>query len=144
MMQEQAIRSFYNAVNAHDVPKILSCFTDEGQFNDKSTEQIFRGRNEIRGMIEVWLKGLPDMKLQVSNIIGDGDIYCVELSLLGTHNGPLGGPGGEISATGKRVNVPSCDVIRLKNGKIQSLNCYFASTVLLGQIGAMPSASQAA
>jgi hypothetical protein len=47
---------------------------------------------------------------------------------------------GEIPASGKKLNVPSCDVIQMKDGKIQSLNCYFEASVMMGQIGAMPSA----
>lgn len=139
MAQEQIIRSIYDAASSHDVQKFLSFFADDGQFNDKSSNHVYRGKNELRGMIENWLKALPDMKLQVSSVIGTGDVYCAELSVVGTHSGPFSGPGGEIPASGKKVNAPSCDVIRLKNGKIQSMNCYFALPVLLGQIGAMQS-----
>lgn len=138
MSPEKTIRSFYDAVSAHDVEKVLTFFADEGHFNDVSTQHDFKGKKELRGMVENWFKALPDIKLKVSNLIGSGDIYCTELAVVGTHTGPLaGGPAGVIPASGKKVNVPSCDVIRLKNGKIQSLNCYFAGNVLLGQIGAM-------
>jgi len=138
MNQEQVIRSFYDAVNRHDFEKLSSFFADNGEFRDISLEQVYRGRSEIRSMGESWLKAVPDMKLNVLNIFGSGDVYCVELSMAGTHKGPLEVPTGSIPATGKQINVPSCDVIRLKNGKIESLSCYFASTVLLSQIGAMP------
>ena len=137
MVQEQLIRSIYDAINSHDLNKFTSFFSADGQFKDISSEKVFRGKNEIRGMAEGWLKAFPDMKLQVSSIIGNGDSYSVELSLLGTHTGPLSGPEGEITATGKKVTVPSCDVFRLKNGKIYSLNCYFAANILMKQLGVL-------
>lgn len=144
MTQEQTIRSFYEAIGNHDVDKILTFFADDGQFNDKASEHVYRGKKEIRSMCEGWFKALPDVRMKVTNVIGSGDLYCAEFSLNGTHSGPFTGPAGEIPATGKKVNVPSCDVINFKNGKIQSLNCYFAATVLLGQIGALPGARKAA
>ena len=138
MAQEQLIRTFYDAINRRDLETFVSFFSDDGEFKDISTEESFRGKSDIRRMAETWFQALPDMKLQISNVIGSDDSYCAEIVVTGTHNGPFTLPQGSIPATGKKVSVPSCDVIRLKNGKIQSLNCYFAATVLLNQIGAMP------
>lgn len=144
MAQNQLIQSFYDSINSRDFEKFLSSFSDDGQFRDISTDRVYRGRNEMRQMAENWLKTFPDMKLQVSNVIGSGDDYCVELTMVGTHQGPLETPQGSIAPTGKRINVPSCDVIRIRNGKIHTLSCYFAATVLLSQIGAAPAVVQRA
>lgn len=135
MAQDQFIRSIYETVNSHNPQKFSALFTEDAKFIDKSSERIFKGRKQIEGMLEGWFKAFPDMKLQVSNIIGSGNTYCAELSVVGTHNGPLSGPSGEVPATGKKVNAPSCDVITLKNGKIQSLNCYFESAIMMNQLG---------
>jgi ketosteroid isomerase-like protein len=61
----------------------------------------------------------------------------VELSLNGTHKGPLALPAGIISATGKEMHAPCCDVFRLKDGKVQSFNCYTAATIMMGQLGVL-------
>ncbi|MGK5082722.1 ester cyclase [Bdellovibrionota bacterium FG-1] len=136
MNQEQLVRSFYDAMNSHNFEKFTSFFSDDGQFKDVSTDHVYRGKAEIRKMAEGWLKALPDMKFQVSNVIGSGDVLCAELSLVGTQTGPMQSPQGLLPASGKKINVPSCDIIRLKNGKIESLSCYYAATILLNQIGA--------
>ena len=52
------------------------------------------------------------------------DVVIVELSLNGTHKGPLELPKGIVPPSGKRMKAPCCDVFRLKNGKIQSFHCY--------------------
>lgn len=139
MAQEQLIRSLYDAVSNHDIEKFVSFFNENGEFKDISSDQVYRGKNEIRQMAEEWMKGFPDLKIQVSNLIGTGDTYCVEFTLVGTHKGTISGMQGDIPATGKKVNVPSCDVIRLSGGKVQSLSCYFAAPVMLNQLGIMPS-----
>jgi ketosteroid isomerase-like protein len=64
----------------------------------------------------------------------DGDTVVVELALQGTHKGPLKSPLGTIKPTGKRMDAPCCDVFRLKNGKIQSFNCYPSGTVIFAQL----------
>lgn len=139
MAQEQLVRSLYEAINTHNLQKFVSMFTDDGQFTDISSGKVYRGKDEIRGMMAGWLKAFPDVKINVSNILGSGDVYSVEFSVNGTHMGPLGEGENEIPASGKKINVPSVDVIHLKKEKIQSLNCYLAATIMMEQIGAMPS-----
>jgi len=36
------------------------------------------------------------------------------------------------------MDAPCCDVFRLKDGKIQSFNCYPSGTVMLAQLGLLP------
>jgi ketosteroid isomerase-like protein len=59
----------------------------------------------------------------------------VELSLNGTHKGPLELPAGTIPPTNKTMQTPCCDVFKIENGKIKSFHCYTAATILLGQLG---------
>ncbi|MCM2348663.1 MAG: ester cyclase [Bacteriovoracaceae bacterium] len=135
MANEQTIRSYYDIISKHDAKKFADLFAEDGVFNDKSTGQVYRGREAIRGMIEGWYNAFSDFKLKPDKIMGSGDNFTVELTATGTHDGELSGPSGDISATGKKVTVPSCDVIQLKGDQIQSVNCYYAAAVLMSQIG---------
>jgi ketosteroid isomerase-like protein len=60
-----------------------------------------------------------------------GDVIMVELSLNGTHRGPLVLPAGTISPTGQEIHAPCCDVFHLIDGKVKSFHCYAAGTILL-------------
>ncbi len=62
------------------------------------------------------------------------DMVIVQLSLNGTHNGPLALPNGSIPATGKKLKTPCADFFKLKNGKVEYFQCYTAATVLPAQI----------
>ncbi len=66
-----------------------------------------------------------------------GDVVVVELALQGTHGGPLWLPQGILPPTGNRMDAPSCDVFRLKNGRIQVFDCYPSGTVILAQQGVL-------
>jgi ketosteroid isomerase-like protein len=61
----------------------------------------------------------------------------VQLTLNGTHKGPLALPAGTIPATGKKMSTPCCDVFKIRDGKVASFDCYTAATILLGQIGVL-------
>jgi steroid delta-isomerase-like uncharacterized protein len=135
---QQFVQGFYDSISNRDMNQFLAFFNDDAQFRVMSSEDTYRGKNEIREMAEEWLNAFPDGKFQVQKVFGSGDSIGVETTFVGTHQGPLQGPMGEIPATGKRVNVPASDMITLKNGKIQSINCYMAGMVMMSQIGAMP------
>ena len=137
-MTQQQIQSFYDAAGSRDIDKFLSFFADDGVFKSVSKEETYRGKNELRGMVQEWMTAFPDGKFKINKLIGNGDTWCAEVSFTGTHQGVLHGPMGDINPTGKKVDVPSCDVITFKSGKVQSVNCYFAATVMLNQLGLMP------
>jgi steroid delta-isomerase-like uncharacterized protein len=136
MANEQLIRSYYETTSNHDSKKFAELYAEDGVFCDKTTGQVFRGREEIRRMIEGWYTAFSDFKIRPDKIMGSGDSFTVEFTATGTHDGELSAVGGDIEATGKKVSVPACDVIQLKGDKIQSVNCYYAAPVLMSQLGA--------
>ena len=73
----------------------------------------------------------------------DENVVIVELTLNGTHKGPLALARGAIPPTNNVINAPCCDVWYLENGKIKKFHCYTAGTILLGQIGALTNLSAA-
>ena len=134
---EQVIRTLYAVAEAQDIEKFASLFTEDGTFNDESAGRIYRGRNEVGIPVEVYGTAFPDMHRELYSMYIYGNIVVVELSLNGTHNGPLVLPAGTILATGKKMQTPCCDVFRIKDGKIQSFDCYPAVTIMLGQLGVL-------
>jgi len=63
-------------------------------------------------------------------------VVVVELRLQGTHAGDFPTPDGVLPATGKRFDVPCCDVFVLEGGKVKSFHCYNMRSVWLSQLGA--------
>jgi hypothetical protein len=63
------------------------------------------------------------------------DMVFVELAMRGTHTGVFPQPAGELAATGRTIDVPSCDVFRLENGRIASFHCYNEASVMQRQLG---------
>jgi ketosteroid isomerase-like protein len=131
---EQVIRALYRAAEVQDAKKFASLFTDDGVFYDVSAGVKYRG-NELGRVVEIYAAAFPDMHRELYDVYVIGDVVVVELSLNGTHKGPLALPAGTIPATGKEMHAPCCDVFRLKDGRVQTFNCYTAATIMLGQLG---------
>jgi ketosteroid isomerase-like protein len=136
MNNEQIVRDAYQVVEIRDIPGWIACFTEDGTFIDESIGVTYRGK-ELGRPVEIYAKAFPDMHRELYKFYVTGDTVVVQLALQGTHKGPLALPFGNIPPTGKRMDAPCCDVFRLKDGKIQSFDCYPSGTVILNQLGVL-------
>ncbi|MBN3957369.1 MAG: nuclear transport factor 2 family protein [Nostoc sp. NMS8] len=136
---EQAIRHLYHVAEAEyeDLKAFVACFTADGEFVDMASGITFRGSDELWKPVAVMSKAFPDMHREIHHLHVVGDIVIVELTLQGTHTGPLTLPIGTIPASGKTMDAPCCDVFRLINGKVRLFDCYNQSSVILAQLGVL-------
>jgi hypothetical protein len=82
-------------------------------------------------LVEIYAEAFLDMHRELYDFYVTGDVIVIELSLNGTHRGPLVLPAGTISPTGQEIHAPCCDVFHLIDGKVKSFHCYAAGTILL-------------
>src|SRR3984957_5006954 len=141
MDNEQIIRNAYHVAEIKDLGGWVFCFTEDGTFTDESVGVTYRGPNELGRVVEIYAKAFPDMHRELRHFYVTDDAVIVELALQGTHKGPLELPMGIIPAAGKRMDAPCCDVFRLKDGKIQSFNCYNEGSIILSELGVLPNLS---
>jgi ketosteroid isomerase-like protein len=139
---EQIIRQAYQIAEAKNLKGWVDAFTPDGTFTDESLGVTYRGE-ELAQTVAVYARAFPDMHRELYRVFATGDTVIVELALQGTHLGPLALPSGTIQPTGKRMNAPCCDVFQLKDGKIQSFNCYPSGTVVLTQLGVLENLEKA-
>jgi ketosteroid isomerase-like protein len=139
---EAAIRKAYQVAEDRDIAGWVNSFTDDGTFTDESIGVTYRGPKELGRTVEIYAKAFPDMHRELHAFYVVGDTVVVELALQGTHKGPLELPGETFAASGNRMNAPCCDVFQLRNGKIQSFNCYPSGTVIQKQLGLTPGGTE--
>jgi len=141
---EKVIRELYRTAEVRDINAFVSIFTDDGYFYDVSAGVKYY-KNDIGKTVEIYAKAFPDMHRELLEfyVKDDENVVVVELTLNGTHKGPLALPAGNIPATNKVMSTPCCDVFHLENGKVKSFHCYTAATILLGQLGVLENLSAA-
>jgi ketosteroid isomerase-like protein len=133
---EQIIRNLYQLAEELKIQEFVNVFTDDGVFYDASIPKKYYGA-DIGRTVEVYAKAFPDMHRELYSVYVTGDTVVVELSLNGTHKGPLELPLGTIPATGKKMSAPCCDVFQMKDGKVRKFDCYPSGTVILEQLGVL-------
>ena len=141
---EKLIRSLYAVAETQDARLFTSLLTEDGYFYDVSAGIKYYGK-EIGKTVDVYATAFPDMHRDLIDIYvkDDENLVIVELTLNGTHKGPLELPAGTIPATGKVMQTPCCDVFHIENGKVKSFHCYTAGTIMLGQLGVIGNLSAA-
>jgi len=133
---EQIIRELYQAAEIQDAKLFTSMFTPDGYFWDVSAGKKYYGE-DIGRTVDIYAKAFPDMHRELLKVYPqeDQNLVIVELTLNGTHKGPLELPLGTIPPTGKTMVTPCADIFHLENGKVKSFHCYTAATILFAQIG---------
>lgn len=135
---EQIVRDLYQAAEVQDSKLFASMFTPDGYFWDVSAGKKYYGE-DIGLTVDIYAKAFPDMHRELLRVYvqDEQNMVMVELTLNGTHKGPLTLPSGIIPPTGKTINTPCADFFLLENGKIKSFHCYTAATILFAQLGLM-------
>jgi hypothetical protein len=137
LSNEDVVRRLYADAEGGDVDpeRIAALFTDEGYMCDMATQTTFRGR-DIGDCILGLLNAFPDLHRELLEVRSFDDMVVVELAMRGKHTGPLPQPSGTLDATGRTIDVPSCDVFRLEASRIASFHCYNEASVMRRQLGA--------
>ena len=122
---EAVVRHAYHTAegNVLDIAGFVASFTQDGVFNNVVAQESYRGER-LGDVVLDMAKLLPDVHRELHRVSVLGDVVAVELSIQGTFLGPLETPAGAIQPTGARIDVPTADFWYLRDGKIQTFNCY--------------------
>jgi steroid delta-isomerase-like uncharacterized protein len=127
-----------DALNRHDVAALGACYTGDAQVFDPQYPELLRGRAAIEKDFREFFGAFPDLKLQLKQAIADGgDTYAFEITMTGTHEGPLVGPVGHVPATHKRIEVGGAIIATIRDGQVVEEKRYYDLASLLNQLGLM-------
>jgi len=135
-VNETAVRNAYQVAERKDLAGWVKCFTEDGTFTDESIGVTYRGK-QLSRPVEIYAAAFPDMHRELYRVFVDGDTVIVELALQGAQNGPLEFAHGNHTAYGQTNGRAVLRRVWLKNGKIQSFDCYPSGTVILSQLGVL-------
>lgn len=93
-----------------------------------------RGPEGVRQLANVFHTAFPDLRLDVEDVIAEGDKMLVRLAIRATHQGELMG----VAPTGKEVDVPVLDLFRILDGRLVEHWAAVDNLGMMQQIGAIP------
>jgi steroid delta-isomerase-like uncharacterized protein len=89
------------------------------------------GREGVKQFFSLLQTAFPDFRMNVEDIIVEGDKGVVRATLTGTHRGEFMG----IPATGKGVSVTVIDIVRLSEGRVAEHWGVTDSAAMMEQLG---------
>jgi ketosteroid isomerase-like protein len=81
-----------------------------------------------------------DLRIEVLDVVEDGDVAVAELRVRARHTGPLVLPAGEAAPTGNEIAYDEAGVVRVRDGRIVSWRSYYDALALGAQLGLAPAA----
>lgn len=136
MAAAQVAREYFEAViNERD----FSAF-DRLWHADGTWEAVgVHAPTDPRGAREFWtdtLASVPDLHVEIVDVVGDGDSAVVHWTMTGTFAGEK--PWQGIAPTGAPLRFRGADVLGVRDGRIERLEGYTDTGVLSRQMGVLP------
>lgn len=127
-------RKIFDAVGRRDVDSLAACFREDVTIEWLPVGTI-HGKEANRDFWAEVLAAVPDVQLDLLNLLSDGDYAVTQLRWRGTFSG---GPYIGIHPTGKAVDFPACTVMKFQDGLLAEETVYFDGLGWARQIGLLP------
>jgi len=110
---------------------VLATLTPDGTYADPGTGGPIRG-DALVGYMNGLFAAFPDVSFEVTSIgMAGPDLVAAQWIMRGTNAGPM----NNLPPTGRSVELHGADFIRVRDGRIRSVDGYFDSRVLPEQLG---------
>ncbi len=96
------------------------------------------GIKGVKGLFQGLADAFPDLRIVVEDLIAEGDKVVGRVTFRGTHSGDFQG----IAATGKQIEIPVIDILRIRDGKIVERWGLSDQLGLMQQLGAGSTGSE--
>jgi steroid delta-isomerase-like uncharacterized protein len=130
-------RAYFQAISAHDLEAMKACWEPDG-VDDLHGLVELRGQGEIADWFGNLFAAVPDFRLEVLETLEDRDKVAVHWQMTGTFEGP--GRFQGMLPTGAGVDIRGCDVLTVRDGRIQRNDAYLNGMQMAQQLGALPPA----
>lgn len=137
-------RRVFDAFQSHDLKAFRALLAEDAILRDPSSERVRRGPDAVVKAIEATLDAMPDVRPQVTNLFADGEQAVAEVVRTGTNTGELRMPHGSVPPTGRKIRLPECLIMRVRDGKVVSLAAYVDRLHVMEELGLVPSPGAAA
>ena len=117
--ENPVIAAFAKTLSAHDIDGFAALFADD-YVNHQMSAAAPKPRPGTTpkqasvGFFAARLKGLPDLSVAIEASLASGDMAAASFVYTGTHGGEYFG----MAPTGKSLRFTSCDIFRIRDGRI--------------------------
>lgn len=131
---EGVIHSYLEVVHTGNLELISEVISPDYVLYDSNTDEVGKGQDTVNQTVNMLRSAFPDLRIEVKDLIAQGDKVVLRWVGNGTHRGEWGG----ISPTNKSVTLKGTTICRLEDGKIVEEWRAFGAMGLMAQLGTPP------
>ncbi len=135
MKRMNVVRDHLDAFAAKDWDRYRKTLLPNVVYEERATGRRAEGVDDVLETLQTWTVAFPDLRGTVKNLLAQEDMVMAEIEWVGTHDGLLKGPFGEIPATGKRGVVNAVEIFHFDGDRIREARHYFDVMTLFNQLG---------
>lgn len=133
----EVLERYIELYNAGDLDGVMDLYAEDAV--QLMPDGFFQGRAAIKDRLAKELDAFSDIAHRYTSYVEQDDAFADEWVFVGTHTGPLILPdGSELPATGKRVEMPGMEYVKMRDGKIVVDNLYYDNLAVAAQFGLLP------
>lgn len=126
----------YSLLSKHDLDGFLALVADDMiEHEELPFPDGPSGKAGVGMLFQSMFDAFPDFEMVVDDTIVEGDKVVIRVRAVGTHQGEFMG----IPPTGRRIEVPLIDIMRINDGKIAEHWGVMDGGVMMQQLGVAPS-----
>jgi len=138
MSPREVAQNIFDAWNSRNFDRMRELLHPDYTYTGGDGQEQ-KGPEAGMAVAHMFADAFPDGRIDIVNIKESGDTVVVEFIGRGTHKGDLMG----IAPTGRSMNIPVCNVMELRDGKIYREREYMDMATLMVQLGVMPAGTPA-
>ena len=132
---QAVLTAYFDALTRHDLDAIAAAWAPDGHCHVAGQADA-TGPDGVRAYWAELFGASPDMRIQIDELIAEGEQVAVKWSASGTFAGPGSYQG--IEPTYARLDLEGLDLFRLRDGLILREDAYTDGTTFARQIGLLP------
>ena len=130
-------QAYFEAIAAHDLDAMKACWEPDGIDELHGLAEL-RGPDAVAEWFGNTFSAIPDFRIEILDMLEAGDKVAMHWRITGTFDGP--GRFQGMLPTGAKVDLSGCDVLTVRDGKIQRNDAYMNGMQMAQQLGALPPA----
>lgn len=130
----EVARSTFEALDAHDLDRMSVSWADDivDHFVPVGT---YRGKQQVRDYFAAVLAAVPDFRIAIDRIAGEGETVFAKWRATGNFTGE---PFLGIEPTGKRIELDGVDCFTIREGLVKENVIIYDGASFARQVGMLP------
>lgn len=125
-------RQLHELFNRREIDAMDAHLRDDLAYTDMSRGLTMKSLHDFKAWLGEWTTAFSDANAGNPVYLDGGDFSVATFYGRGTNDGQL----GTFAATGRRMNVPFCEILRYDpDGKVESGEVYYDQLSMMTQLG---------